>query len=210
MDDRTIRRPPDHDDPEATGPLWPLPGDDQDSGERPDDDLTASTMRDDDESTSVISPHAAAAAGFETRYAAEPTRVAPDGRRDWLEEPLPQAPPPRARAGRPRPARRSGPAWPRLAAPIALLVAVLCVFTFTVRSGVLHHGQPTVAKHAATHATTSPKARSKYRIYVVKSGDTMSAIALKYHTTVNELLQLNPRASATTMNPGDKLRVPPQ
>ncbi|HMK93447.1 MAG TPA: LysM domain-containing protein [Thermoleophilia bacterium] len=234
MDDRTRRTPPRGDDPGATGPLWPLPDDetsDAFAGAPGADDVTRRAGaggraagdeaerraafeafgEGDDESTSMLSPAAARAAGFESDYGVDPTRVAPAAGRDWLDEPLPEAPPPRVRAGRPR--ARRGPAWPRMAAPIVFLVAILCVFTLTLRSGVLHHGAGSSksggAKATATHKP-SARSKSKYRIYVVKSGDTMSAIAVKFHTTVDEILTLNPQASATTMNPGDRLRVPRQ
>ena len=203
MDDGTTRGPRRGDDPGATGPLWPPAEGDETR------DTVGRSVFDDDESTSVLSPASTRVAGLETHGPPDPTRVAPDGKRDWLDEPLPQAPPPRVRAGRPR--RRQLPPWPRIAAPVVFLVAVLCVFTLTLRAFNSSPGAstPNGGHPAATHkATTTSK--SKYRIYVVKSGDTMSAIAVKYNTTIDVLLRLNPQASATTMNPGDRLRVPRQ
>ena len=44
--------------------------------------------------------------------------------------------------------------------------------------------------------------------YIVKRGDTLSAIAVKHHTTVNKLLALNPYiANANLIYPGDIIRL---
>lgn len=44
--------------------------------------------------------------------------------------------------------------------------------------------------------------------YTVKSGDTLSGIAVKYHTTVGEIVQLNKIKNPDKIYPGDKLRLP--
>jgi LysM repeat protein len=217
MDDDTTRRGPHNDDPEATSAMWPLP--DGDQGDVADDESAGRSAESrahsaapqrgapapfertpDQESTSVLSASAAAHGG-------DPTRVAPDGGRDWLDQPLPATPTPvRARAGRPR-LRRSGPAWPRIVAPIVLLAAVVAVVTLSVHAGVLGG-----AKSSATHptASTSPAATTakKHHFYRVRKGDTMSTIAAKYNISLSELLLLNPRASSSTLAIGQKLRVP--
>jgi hypothetical protein len=220
MDDDTTRRGRRDDDPEATGPMWPLPDDDlpdedddltRSRGGRSGDPRSAASQRGaavdsfgrapDEESTTVLSPVGPAAG-----YGPDPTRVAPDGARDWLDEPLPARPAPaRTRAGRPRPSR-SGPAWPRIVAPIVLLAAVLAVVTLSVHSGVLLNGTKTGAGHPAV--TVSQKAKAKYVFYRVRKGDSMSTIAGKYHITLGELLALNPRASTSTIVVGERLKVP--
>ncbi len=208
MDDDTTRRGHRGDDPEATGAMWPPDGEPGGGG---DDDLTrpaASPRRaPDEESTSVFSASAAP-------RGADPTRVAPDGGRDWSDQDwsdqdLPATPAPvRARAGRPRPRRRrSGPAWPRIVAPIVLLAAVLAVVTLTVHAGLIG-GQP---KPAATHVTTKSSGvhtTKKYVYYRVRKGDTMSTIAAKYNISLSTLLALNPKASVSTLAIGQKLKVP--
>jgi LysM repeat protein len=177
MDDDTTRQRRRDDDPEATGPLWPLP---------------------DEESTTVLSP-ATPAAG----HSSDPTRVAPDRARDWLDEPLPEERAP-ARAGRPRPSR-SGPAWPRIVAPIMLLAAVLAVVTLSVHSGVLSPAKTSAGQPAAA---VSQKPKATYVYYRVRKGDSMSTIAGKYHITLGQLLALNPRASTSTIAVGERLKVP--
>ena len=207
MNDDTTRRDR-HDDPGATGPLWPLPGDDLT------DPRADATRRDrradgprgsapDQESTFVLSQSPTKV------RAAEPTRIAPDDARDWAADPPPERPLPRCpRAGRPRRVR-SAPAWPRIVAPAVLLAAVLAVVTLSVHAGVLGGSKsptahPTVA--ASHKATTTTK--SKYTTYRVRSGDTMSGIAARFNITVARLLVLNPTASATTIVVGEKLKVP--
>ena len=201
MDDHTTRRGQRDDDPEATGAMWPLPDG------RPvdaDDDLTRSAAsRDrapDEESTSVFSVGAAP-------RGADPTRVAPDGGRDWSDEELPANPAPvRARAGHPRP-RRGGPAWPRIVAPVVLLVAVLAVVTLTVHAGLIGGSPKTAATHPTTTSSAGPTTK-KYIHYRVHKGDTMSTIAAKYNISLSTLMALNPRASLSTLAIGEKLKVP--
>jgi len=219
MNDDTTRRGR-RDDPEATGPMWPLPDDDRADADdestryarRPGDPLfdaarpapagasAAPHRAPDQESTSVL-PSDGPPAG----RAVDPTRLAPDAGRDWLDEPLP-APPmrPRPRAGRPRP-RRSGPAWPRIVAPVVLLAAVLAVVTLSVHTGVLggHHG---ASGHPAASAPSAPT--KKYVYYRVRKGDSMSTIASKYNITLTQLLALNPRAAQSTIVVGQRIKVP--
>lgn len=52
--------------------------------------------------------------------------------------------------------------------------------------------------------TTSP-AEGEY--HVVESGDTLGDIALRYDTTVEELMRLNPEVDPTALRPGERIRV---
>jgi len=218
MDDDTTRRGSHDDDPEATGAMWPLP--DSDQGDFADDERgarageprrrSAGSRRGaaepfdrapDQESTSVLSAGAAA-------HGADPTRVAPDAGQDWLDQPLPAAPgPARVRAGRPR-SRRGAPAWPRIVAPIVLLVAVVTVVTLMAHAGVLGTNSSATHPVAGTSPTATTKTTTKHHFYRVRKGDTMSTIAAKYKISLSQLLQLNPHASASTLAIGQKLRVP--
>jgi len=46
------------------------------------------------------------------------------------------------------------------------------------------------------------------RVYTVRAGDTLYAIALKYRTTVDALTRLNPLAASAAIQPGLRLRLP--
>jgi LysM repeat protein len=52
---------------------------------------------------------------------------------------------------------------------------------------------------------TSPSSK-KNRIYVVKSGDTLSGIAQKTHTTVKHLISKNKISATDIIRPGQKLK----
>ena len=65
---------------------------------------------------------------------------------------------------------------------------------------------PTTTKLVLTQATTTT-APPGAQYYVIQSGDTLGSIALKYHTTVEELIRLNPDVDPTALHPGDRIRV---
>jgi len=50
--------------------------------------------------------------------------------------------------------------------------------------------------------------QGKYKIYVVKSGNTLSRIAKKYHISTNELRKMNGMDSKAVLKIGQKLKVP--
>ena len=43
--------------------------------------------------------------------------------------------------------------------------------------------------------------------YTIRSGDTLSLVALRFGTTVEQLVELNPGIDATNLPPGRRLRV---
>ncbi|HUI71886.1 MAG TPA: transglycosylase SLT domain-containing protein [Spirochaetia bacterium] len=48
----------------------------------------------------------------------------------------------------------------------------------------------------------------EFNVHVVKSGDTLSEMALRYHVTVDMILQFNPRLSPRTLQIGTKVLIP--
>jgi LysM repeat protein len=46
------------------------------------------------------------------------------------------------------------------------------------------------------------------KLYTVRAGDTLYAIALRYRTTVDALLGVNNLAAKAVLQPGLKLRLP--
>jgi len=61
------------------------------------------------------------------------------------------------------------------------------------------------AKKDAAARAAAEAAAAKY--HTVRSGDTLSGIAKKYHTTVNNLCRLNGIKSTTVLQIGRRLRV---
>ncbi len=125
-----------------------------------------------------------------------------------------QRPRPPAPARRPRmpSVSRQGLSWPRVVAPVAFLVAVLIVFSFAIQSGVVggdaKTAEPAAAATGKAKPTSSASAAATYRVYVVKTGDSLTLIADKFNTTVTDLEDLNPKADLTTLQVGQKIKVP--
>lgn len=57
-----------------------------------------------------------------------------------------------------------------------------------------------------TAAKKSPTATTSAKYHTVKSGETLFSIANKYNVSIDELKRMN-KMSASTIHPGDKLRV---
>ncbi|MGI6250447.1 MAG: peptidoglycan DD-metalloendopeptidase family protein [Anaerolineaceae bacterium] len=60
------------------------------------------------------------------------------------------------------------------------------------------------APNALVHAQEG----TTYPVYIVRSGDTLSDIAMRFYTTVDDLKSLNNWTNADTLHPGDRLMVP--
>ena len=62
-------------------------------------------------------------------------------------------------------------------------------------------------EEAARKAEEERKALAEAQYHIIKQGDTLGALARKYHTTVKKLCQLNGISERTTLHLGKKLRV---
>jgi LysM repeat protein len=94
----------------------------------------------------------------------------------------------------------------RFLAPVALVAAVLAVYL------VVHAGSSTSPGPSITTVTTAaqrgPRAsRHTPRTYVVRTGDTLSAIAVRTGVPLARLEQLNPSVDANTLHAGQKLKL---
>lgn len=129
--------------------------------------------------------------------------------------PAPPQPRERSRNG-PRPAgtrRRRGSLVARIAAPVVFLVAVIALVALAYESGIVGGAGESPAASPTPTATKSTKAGGQtttvaVKKYTVKEGDTLSGIAVKYDTTVNTLLDLNPDLSTSTLVVGARIKVP--
>jgi LysM repeat protein len=93
----------------------------------------------------------------------------------------------------------------RYGAPAAFLLAVT-VAVLLVRSGLRHHASPApVATTVATNTTSPATRRRSY--YRLRAGETLSDVAVRFNTTVEQLLALNPRVKPTALIVGQRIRV---
>jgi LysM domain len=118
-----------------------------------------------------------------------------------------------SRTSRPRHAAapRAGHLVARIAAPAVFLVAVVVLLSIIIQSGVIGgKAEPVVTPTpAATKTKNGGNAKpTDYKLYVVKSGDTMSGIAVKFGVSTSEIEVLNPKLSSSTLVVGTKIKVP--
>ena len=95
----------------------------------------------------------------------------------------------------------------RLLAPIALAAVAVGVYLI-VHSGLPTHHQP--SSQTATVLTTKRKTSRRVRhpkFYVVRAGDTLSAISVRTHVPIARLLGLNPLVSPNSLQTGQRLRL---
>ena len=102
-----------------------------------------------------------------------------------------------------------------VAAPAVFLLGVT-VAVLLVRSG-LEGGKPapntilgppahsSTATGTVTGKTSGSHTAARY--YRVQKGDTLGAIAAREHTTVSDLLALNPGVNPTALQVGERIRV---
>ncbi len=94
----------------------------------------------------------------------------------------------------------------RFLAPIALAAVAVGIYLI-VHSGLATKSHPVV--HPATVLTTQPPGPGlvKPKFYVVKSGDTLSAISVRTSVSVYRLRILNPSVSPNSLQTGQRLRL---
>ena len=97
----------------------------------------------------------------------------------------------------------------RYGAPAAFLLAVT-VAVLLVRSGL--QSDPAPATTVATQTVSSLPATTavpvkRRRFYRLKTGETLSDVAIKFDTTVEQLLALNPGIEPTSLIVGQRVRV---
>jgi len=95
----------------------------------------------------------------------------------------------------------------RYLAPIALL-GVIAAIALVVR-GELHTASPGPATPVVSGQTTTTSATTAAppTLYVVKAGDSLSAIAAKTGVSVGTLEALNPSLNPNALQTGQRLRL---
>lgn len=97
------------------------------------------------------------------------------------------------------------PSPARFLAPLALIVAVIGVIVVVLTSS---GGTPTPA--LTPHAITTREVRSTKphaRSYVVKAGDSLTAIAARTGVSIDTIEQLNPDADPQALRVGERLKL---
>jgi LysM repeat protein len=106
---------------------------------------------------------------------------------------------------RPRPGR-----W---LAPVALITCIVAVYAVvdntllkddTPSKGTGSSQQSTSTKTTSTKATKASKHRHSY---MVKSGDTLSAISIRTGVPLATIKRLNPKLDADTLHAGQRVRL---
>ena len=91
----------------------------------------------------------------------------------------------------------------RYGAPAAFLLAVT-IAVLLVRSGLRHHSVPVTT---TVETTTAGPVAHRPRYYKLRVGETLSDVAVRFDTTVEQLLALNPRVKPTALIVGQRIRV---
>jgi LysM repeat protein len=97
----------------------------------------------------------------------------------------------------------------RLAAPLALLAAAVAVVVVVEASRSGSSDTSTASTTRPAQTQPARRARTAPRFYVVKVGDTLSAIADRAHVSLETLQRLNPRVDAQTLQTGQRLKLSP-
>jgi LysM repeat protein len=96
--------------------------------------------------------------------------------------------------------------WARWLAPIALVAVAAGTYTVVHSSLADHHS--VTSPTTVVHSRRKPRDKlAKAKIYVVRSGDSLSAIAAKTGVSIAALEALNPTISPDSLQTGQRLRL---
>jgi len=106
--------------------------------------------------------------------------------------------------------RRSLGRW---LAPVALITCAVAVYA-VVDNTLLKDDSPSSGNGSTQQTTTTKstskktaKGRKRRRAYVVKAGDTLSAISIKTGVSMTTIKRLNPKIQADTLHAGQRVRL---
>jgi LysM repeat protein len=95
----------------------------------------------------------------------------------------------------------------RYGVPVAFLAAVT-IAVLLVREGLQTKSTPSTTGAATTAPTTvTGTTTGGPRFYRLRSGETLSDVALRFGITVDALLTLNPGVEPTSLTIGQRIRV---
>ncbi len=93
----------------------------------------------------------------------------------------------------------------RVLAPLVLLASAAAVL-LVIQNTLKDDGSAPVSTTTTTTTTRTTKVSTR-KTYVVRSGDTLGAIAEKTGVPVDKLLELNPKVDPQSLRAGQKLRL---
>ncbi|MDQ6732129.1 MAG: LysM peptidoglycan-binding domain-containing protein [Actinomycetota bacterium] len=93
----------------------------------------------------------------------------------------------------------------RLFALIALVAVALGIYLI-VHNGLSHHA-PTPQRSTLSPTISPLHHHRPPRFYVVRGGDTLSAISIRTHVAISRLTLLNPSLSPNSLQTGQRLRL---
>lgn len=106
--------------------------------------------------------------------------------------------------------RRSLGRW---LAPVALITCAVAVYAVVdntlLKDDSASSGNSSTQQTTTTKGTSkkAAKARKHRHAYVVKSGDTLSAISIKTGVSLATIQRLNPKLDADTLHAGQRVRL---
>jgi LysM repeat protein len=106
--------------------------------------------------------------------------------------------------------RRSLGRW---LAPVALITCAVAVYAVVdntlLKDDSASNGNSSTQQTTTTKGTSkkAAKARKRRRAYIVKSGDTLSAISIKTGVSLATIQRLNPKLDADTLHAGQRVRL---
>jgi LysM repeat protein len=100
----------------------------------------------------------------------------------------------------------------RFLAPIALAAFAVALYTVVkdAREPTGRSSSDTPAQASSTpskQAASKKSAKKKRRVYIVKKGDTASAIAEKTGVSIDTMRKLNKNFDPQTLSPGQRIRL---
>lgn len=105
----------------------------------------------------------------------------------------------------------AGRNFARVLAPLAL-AATLVAVVVVVQASRPESSKPSSASPTTSQRTTtepSRPARARRRVYVVKAGDTLTAIAERTGVALAEIQRLNPDVDPQALQTGQRLKLAP-
>ena len=85
---------------------------------------------------------------------------------------------------------------------------VCCAKAGTALAGrVVRAAEPTTTVPTTVSTQTGPVPKRQRRFYHLRAGETLSDVALRFNTTVDALLVLNPHVDPNALEVGQRIRV---